>query len=283
MRKEWNRMIDDLKLDFYRHDINTVKSGEGSTTVRDGFTECDYWRHYDAFFGLTEEIQKKYPNLILQQASGGGTRFDFGTLSCWDEHYTSDNAVMPHLYQAASGLSVYLPPEVLVTPNGMTNQAGSPNLDTMLRAIYTLGNTPMIFNGILPRTVEEFTPSMKAKFLHNDKIFKSFIRPLLSTSKVYHHAPVNETGGVETGPWFAMEFSSPDKKKGWATVIRLGGGEPENYLLKPRGLDQERTYEVTFDNTGETVSLDGYRLRQEGISMGVSGELASELILFQAR
>lgn len=283
MRNEWTHIIEDLKIGFYRHDLNTVATGEGSTTVRDGFTECDYWRHYDAFYGLTEEMQRKYPHLILQQASGGGTRLDLATAACWDEHYTSDRAVMPYLYQMASGLSAYLPPEILVTPNGMTNQMGSPNLDNLLRGIYTLGNTPMIFNGILPRTVAELTPSTKAKFLHYDRIFKSFMRPILPVSQVYHHAPVNETGGVETGSWFAMEFASPDKKKGWATVIRLNSGEPETYLLKPRGLDLGKTYDVTFDSRGETVSLNGFHLKQEGIVIDAPGVLSSELVLFEAR
>ncbi len=283
MRNEWTHMIEYLKINFYRHDINTVGSGEGSTTLRDGFTECDYWRHYDAFYGLTEEIQRKYPDLILQQASGGGTRLDLATAACWDEHYTSDRAVMPYLYRMASGLSVYLPPEILVTPNGMTNQRGAPNLDTLLRGIYTLGNTPMIFNGILPRTVAEFTPSMKTKFQHYDKIFKNFIRPLLSTCKVYHHAPVNSMGGVEDGPWFAMEFTSPDKAKGWATVIRLKSGEPENYILIPHGLDQGKTYSVTFDSTGAKAVVNGYHLQQEGIVIENRGDLSSEILLFEAR
>lgn len=178
---------------------------------------------------------------------------------------------------------MYLPPEILVTPNGMTNQRGAPNLDTLLRGIYTLGNTPMIFNGILPRTVAEFTPSMKTKFQHYDKIFKNFIRPLLSTCKVYHHAPVNSMGGVEDGPWFAMEFTSPDKAKGWATVIRLKSGEPENYILIPHGLDQGKTYSVTFDSTGAKAVVNGYHLQQEGIVIENRGDLSSEILLFEAR
>ncbi len=280
MRDEWTHIIEDLKIGFYRHDLNTVGCGEGSTTLRDGFVECDYWRHQEAFYSLTEEMQQKYPRLILQQASGGGTRLDLATVACWDEHYTSDRAVMPYLYQMASGLSTYLPPEILVTPNGMQ---GYSNLDTLLRGIYTLGNTPMIFNGILPRTVEELTPSMKDKFLHNNRIYRNFIRPLLSTCKVYHHAPVNETGGVESGPWFAMEFTSPDRKKGWATVIRLTSGEPETFLFKPRGLDLEKTYDVTFDNSGETIPLTGFLLKQNGIQIEDLGVLASELLLFETR
>ncbi len=280
MRNEWTHIIEDLKIGFYRHDLNTVGSGEGSTSIRDGFTECDYWRHQEAFYGLTEEMQRKYPDLILQQASGGGTRLDLDTVACWDEHYTSDRAVMPYLYQMASGLSTYLPPEILVTPNGMQ---GFTNMDTLLRGIYMLGNTPMIFNGILPRTVEELTPSMREKFIHNNRIYKNFIRPLLSTCKVFHHVPVNEAGGVESGPWFAMEFTSSDKKMGWATIIRLSQGEPESYQFTPRGLDRGRMYHVTFDNTGETVSIDGFQLQQGGIKIEVAGEHASELILFQAR
>jgi alpha-galactosidase len=284
LESEIGRIVEHYGLDLYRHDFNAPQRGEGSLTRRDGFLESDYWRHYEALRQIMARVRGKYPNLILQQASAGGTRLELDTLARWHEHYTSDRASYPYVYRMASGLSVYLPPEALVTPNGMAgNGRDQPDLVTMLRGAYALGNTPMIFNAMLPKDLAELKPGERERWLHYGKIYRTFIRPLLAACKVYHHAPVNATGGVESGDWFAMEFASPDRTKGWATVIRLSRSGPDTYLLKPRGLDPTRTYAVTSDNLGTIEVMRGTVLAREGLKVRTPGNPLSELLLFEAR
>ena len=301
MESEWLKIIDNYKLDLYRHDINMgIRAGEGTVSYRQGFIECDYWRHYDALYEMTKRIGRKYPELILQQASGGCTRSDLAAVGAWDEHYTSDRAGYPWVCQMLSGLSVYLPPEILVSPHGMNGPFS--DTTTMLRGIYTLGNTPMIFNAMLPKSIETFPEQQRQPFLHYARLYKSFIRPLLADCKVYHHAPVNAgnttsglaphqgghlcpvyaEGGVESGGWFAMEFDSPDMAKGWATIIRLSDNKSNSYLFKPRGLDLKKTYKVTFDNTGKVETLDAAKLMQNGLEMRFETGPCSQLLLFEA-
>ena len=52
------------------------------------------------------------------------------------EQFASDRASFPYLYRMLSGLSVYLPPETLVSPNGMAWPRDLPDLDTTLRGAY---------------------------------------------------------------------------------------------------------------------------------------------------
>jgi alpha-galactosidase len=283
MDSELDQIIQHYKLDLYRHDFNAPLRREGSETVRDGFVESDYWRHYDAFYAAFERMHHKYPDLVLQQASGGGTRLDLATAHVFQEQFTSDRATFPYVYRMLSGMSVYLPPEVLVNSNGMAYPKDLPDLDTTLRGAYALGNTPMIFNALLPKSVDELKPEIRAKFVHYANIYKGFIRPLLPTSKVYHHAPVSATGGVEFGNWFAIEFASADGKKGWATIIRLSKNGSDTYVLKPKGLDQNRTYSVILDNTGGTKSMDGANLMSTGLRIDSKSDRASELVLFEAK
>jgi len=279
---ELDGIIESLKLDIYRHDQNGCFGGEGSVTPRDGFNENDYWRYYQAWHAILDRTRAKYPRLILQQASGSGARLELGTLAHWDENYTSDRASYPHVYQMLSGLTVYLPPEVLVTPNGMAgNCKDQPDYLTMLRSVYTLGETPMIFNGMLPRTVAAFKPQELQLLQRYNRLYKNFIRPLLPTLKVWHHAPVHATGGVETGGWFALQFSSPDKTKAWATIIRLANEAPGAYRFQPKGLEPKKTYRVTFDNTGRTERTPGASLMRDGLAVPVPSDPKSELVLFE--
>lgn len=303
---ELNQIVDHYGLDLYRHDFNSPLRGEGSETIRDGFVESDYWRYYGAFYGAFERVHAKHPSLILQQASAGGTRLELATTGVFLENFASDRTRFPFVYRMLSGLSVFLPPEIVVNSNGMaypehmpdldtTLREGTifhynnvlediedmPDLDTTLRGAFALGNTPMIFNALLPKSVEELKPEIREKFLHYANLYKGFIRPILPTCNVYHLAPVNATGGVETGDWFAMEFTSPERSKGWAVVIHLSKSEPGTYVFKPKGLDKHAKYSVTFDNSGKTIVLEGSSLMRDGLVILLATNPASELLVFE--
>lgn len=73
-----------------------------------------------------------------------------------------------------------------------------PDRHTMLRTIFALGNTPSMFNKLLPRSTE-ITPEIRAKYIRYTQPHKRFILPILPTVQVYHHVPVNGEGGVESG------------------------------------------------------------------------------------
>jgi hypothetical protein len=205
-----------------------------------------------------------------------------GMVGVVQEHFTSDWGWYPYAYRMLSGLSVELPPEVYAHNNGMAAVSNLPELDTTLRCAYAAGNTPMIFNGLLPKSVEEMKPAIREKCLRYAGIYKQFIRPILPTCKVYHHAPVNATSSVESGQWFAMEFASPDRAKAWALVVRFPKAGYE-YLLKPKGLDEHKQYNVTFDNSGKTEVLKGSDLMRDGLTVRLDAGRASELLLFEAR
>lgn len=210
---------------------------------------------------------------------------DLMTASLFNEHFTSDRTDFPAVYQMGSGLSVFLPPEGFVISNGMSGYAGGSDLLTVLRSAFAIGNTAMVFegvNGIMPDTLEAMDPQFKKTFLRYTKLYREFFRPMIATTKVYHHAPVNARGGVESGHWFAMEFTAPDKTKGWATIARFSG-EPETYLFKPKGLAEEKTYQVTFDNSGQSKVIKGSELMQAGLHVQTNEHPRSELILFEAR
>lgn len=285
---EVGKIIDFYHLDIYRHDQNGIVffppgPGAGETLRQGRFIENDYWRHYQALDNAMERIQATHPEVILQQAAAGNFRLDLSTVAAFREQFTSDRATMPYVYRMLSGMSVYLPPEILVNANGMAWPKDRPDLDTTLRGAFALGNTPMLFNAILPKSVDELTPEIRDRFLHYATIYKNFMRPLLPTCRVFHHAPVNGTGGVESGDWFAMEFASPDHQKDWAVIIRLAKAAPNPYVLKFKGLDKNKKYKATFDNSGRTVVLDGAVLMKTGIPIKLLSNRDSELLLLQAQ
>jgi alpha-galactosidase len=273
-------VVEHYRLDLYRHDFNTPLQGDGLNTIHDGFTESNYWRHYEAFYDAFREIHWIHPHLILQQAAAGGLRLDLKTCSIFDEQYTCDRVTSPWVYQMSSGLSVYLPPEIMVTPNGMAGH-NQPDFLTVLRATYFLGNTASIFNGMLPKSMAEFPPKLQRQFQRYTTIYKSFVRPMLPICKVWHHAPVNAAGGIKTGDWFAMEFSSPDRKRGWATIIRLANANRGEYSLCLKGIDSTGNYKVTSDNTGASSRFSGSHLTRNGLPIRLGQGENSDVVLYE--
>jgi len=273
------RMIDRYQLDLYRHDFNTPFTGELGETQREGFQENDYWRYYQSWYGILERLHKKYPNLILQQAAAGGMRNDLGMASRWHEPYLTDGLNMPHVLQNYAGQTLALPPENFVTAFGIP--ANSPNrghFDTQLRVTFSLG-TPWLAP-IAPQ-LSDVSPEQLEAYRHYVGLYKQFIRPLLPNCRMYHHVPANAQGGVDSSPWFAVEFTSPDRTKGWATLVRMRQGAPATYRFKPRGLDAAKTYRLTWDSTRSSTLIDGLRLMSAGVPIRLESALSSELLLFE--
>jgi len=276
-------MIDKHGLDMYRHDTSEDQWGNWvHSSNRDGFEECIIWRHHETFYETLERIHKKYPNVILQQAAAGGARSDLATAGRFHENFQSDLTPAPLVYQMMAGFSVYLPPEIMQSAyHGM--DGGIPDKTTLKRCIYALGNIPCVYWTLLPGKVSEIQADELAEWQKYAKLYKTFIRPLLPTCKVYHHAPVNAKGNWDSGLWFVMEFTSPDRAKGWATIISYPGNQSLTYLFRPRGLDAQKRYRVSFDNTGTTKTFTGSGLMRDGLSIQLGAKSHSELLLFEAR
>jgi hypothetical protein len=196
------------------------------------------------------------------------------------EHFASDDGGQLWALRRLSGLSVYLPPETLVNAIGLCHPRERPDLETCLRAAYALGLTPMFFTGLLPPSVDDFEPEVLQRFRRYARLYQTVIRPLLPTSRVYHHAPVNADGGVESGDWLALQFVSPDRTSGWATIIYMAPSQAGTYHLRLRGLTREAVYRVTYDNSGRTETKTGADLMEAALDIRAESDRASELVLF---
>ena len=277
MESEICRVIDEYGPDLYRLDYNPQDTYEGHHTQRDGVVENDYWRYYDAFHATYDRVRAKYPGVVFQQCAAGGARNDLGTAAYFHETYLTDGLWMPHVLRVYAGQTLALPPENLVVAIGAPGWKGP--LETYLRATFTL-STPLIAFGPAP-TVDALNPFVRDAFLRYARIYKEFIRPLLPTCRMHHHAPVSSRGGVESSGWFAVEFASPDRSRGWATIIRTGATDSDTFGFVPRGLDPAKTYRVTFDSMDSGVTMSDLELMRDGVPLRLEAIMSSELLLFE--
>lgn len=276
------KIIDTHGIDLYRHDTSEDQWGDWVHSAKhDDFDECIIWRHHDTFYNACDRILKEYPRIIMQQAAAGGARSDLATVARFHESFQSDMTDDRFIYQAMAGFSVYLPPEVMQSAYFGMSAAVPEDKHTVLRSIFTLGNVPCFYWTLAPGNISEMKPGDLKLVRKYTELYKSFMRPLLPTCKVFHHAPINATGNWDTGDWFAMEYAAPNRSKGWATIVRIGNTGSDTYVLKPRGLDPRKTYHVTLDSTSQKVLVSGKQLATDGLPVRLQSVMASELILFE--
>jgi len=288
MKQELLRVAREYQPDLYRnefipnpsrlHPETTFYVKEWESRERHGFRENAFWRYYQNWYRVFEDLRQAYPKLVLQQCANCGTREDLGTISRFDESNTAEGPPA-NMIGIVAGKTLCLPPEILEIGYGTAKERGP--LDTYLRVTYTL-TMPQHVTGIAP-SLEELNPVLLERSRHYAALYKDFIRPLLPVSRVFHHNP-SFAGSANpwADPWFAMEYASPDGQHGWATIVQRARADGSLYVFRPRGVRRDRSYRLTFDSTGATVILSGHSLSEQGLTLRLAAVLSSELLLYEA-
>ncbi|MEN6536620.1 MAG: alpha-galactosidase [Bryobacteraceae bacterium] len=271
-------LIERYKLDVFRLDYNTDLGRGGVQTRHGDFIENNYWRHYDNLYAMYERLRRRFPSLMMENCASGGGRNDLGMLRNFHWAQVSDEFGGVRTLKILNGFSIAFPPEY-----------GLSYVGVMSNENYRYGDVDFRFRGqmfghlclagIAPN-LTEFPATYRERVKHNVQLYKSFIRPVLPTVKVYHHTPIAPQN--EPGDWTVLEHATPDRTRGYAGVFRLAGAKEDTYLFRPRGLDPGKTYKVTFDNTGDVARVSGLQLQRDGLTVRIGQPLRSELMLFEA-
>jgi hypothetical protein len=175
-----------------------------------------------------------------------------------------------------NGMTLALPPEQVMTLLGAICFDGVADLDFMLR-IGLFGH--FCVSGIFPSPEEIHAPTLE-RWKHAVSLYKSFVRPMLSTSRIFHHTPVLRQGFPED--WCVLELASADRARALLGVWRFPGAVESSRLVFPRGLHPGLRYRVTYDNTGSNRLIDGGALMDHGLRVEAGAPGCSELLLFEA-
>jgi alpha-galactosidase len=278
MESEIARVIQKYDLDMFRLDYNTTMN-EGGTHVRDGFVENTLWRHVDNLYAMFDRLRVRFPRVIFQNCAGGGGRLDLGIMRRFNNTEISDWMRAPRGLKILNGVTWVLPPEILLRTFGTETpeQAADGDLDLQLRTVMM---ARPIFRGISP-TLDDFNPILRAKIRDSIALYKATVRPIMVGSKVFHHTPF--TPFAESSPWVVLEYATPDQRRAVATLFRTSGQGDPLYVFRPEGLDISRSYRVTFCNRGQTVEISGAQLVNQGITVRLTDNLTSEMLIFDGR
>ncbi|MDP6450152.1 MAG: alpha-galactosidase [Lentisphaeria bacterium] len=270
---EIERLICTYDLDMYRIDHNHSIQPSGNRQYQ-GFTEDLTWRYYDAFYAIFERLRDKFPAVVFQNCAGGGGRLDWGTMARFHNTEISDWMRLPRALKILNGVTMSLPPEILLRTFG--TEAGEHtldgDLDTQLRQCFCRP----IFRGIAPST-DDLTPYLKERITHFLDLFREHIRPVMLDGLVFHHTPCVPVLG--TTPWCVLEYAAADRSRAVAALFRTSAQPPTEYLFRPRGLDHSGSYEVRMDSGRQVFRAAGSALCSAGIPIRSESPLTSELLI----
>ena len=275
MESQIVKVIEENELDFFRLDYNT-NPGRGISTIRDGYIENGYWRYYDTQYAIYDRLRQRFPKVIFENCAGGGARTDLGMVRRFNHTDITDWQIAPRSFSITNGLSMALPPENIDRLLG--GQSGQTAADFDFQSRLLLFLEPKF--GFLYPVGSQPNPVFMSRAKRWVGLYKDFVRPFLYTSRIYHHTP--EVLGLDPQGWGVLELASNDRTRGICGLFQLSAPTRAEYRLYPRGLDISKRYKVTFDNAGETVTVDGFTLLEQGLLVRLEGALTSELLIFEA-
>lgn len=273
--RELSRIIEEYNLDLLRVDHNADYRDYFNMRETENGVECVAVRHSLAVYKMYENLKKKYPHVVFENCAGGGARTDLGMMKNFNHTWVSDCQVMPYSVMITNGMTAALPPErVDRLFAGMgCHRAGSFEAhmrNTML--------THMSLNIVSPADATVNTAQIEF-VKHCTDIYKDFIRPFITESKVYHHTP-ESLKTLDCG-YSALEISAPDSSRGAIAVFGMTNAGEKSVKINPKGIDASKNYEVTLDNSGMTFAVSGRELYLNGITVNIPSSLASELVLYE--
>ena len=270
---ELERIITEYGLDLLRVDHNVDYTEYfGMRKTECNRLECVNFRHNLAVYKMYENLKKKFPYVIFENCAGGGGRTDLGMMKNFNHTWVSDWQKAPRSVMITNGMTMALPPE------RVDRLFAGMGCHTLGSFDFHLRNTMLghiSLNIIAPAHAQWNTEQMEF-IKHSVSIYKDFIRPFLSDSKIYHHTP--DLTDSET---CVIELSSPDKSKGVIGIFTLCTSDEMTIKVNPKGIDVSKTYKVTLDNYRESFEISGSKLKFNGISVDIPCALSSELVLYE--
>lgn len=272
---ELARMIEEYKLDLLRVDYNVGSSTYfGMMKHADGTSECISLRHFRAVYQMYRNLKIRFPHVIFENCAGGGGRTDLGQMKAFTHTWVSDWQKMPRSALITNGMTMALPPErVDRLFAGMgCHEFGA--FDAHMRNVML---THMSLNVVAPAATYA-NPTQMDFVRHSVSLYKTHIRPMLPTCRVFHHTP-DAKEAVKLG-YTALEIAAPDGSRGAMAVFAMIGGNERSLSPVLRGIDAAKTYRVTLDNSGSSFTERGHVLLR-GLPLTLPAALSSELVLYE--
>ncbi len=236
------------KIDYVKWDFNRNIADAGSAILPEDKKQEFFHRFIMGTYDLMDRFTKAFPDILFENCSGGGGRFDPGMLYYSPQIWTSDQTDAIERLTIQFGTSICYPASTMGAHVSASNRTG----------YETKGNVALWGTFGYELDPNKLTDDEKA-------LVKEQVKEYHKYYDLIHYGDLYRL----IDPYFnhfrcAWSFVSPDKNEVLATVVtmRLDRDFPV-FILKLKGLDPEKKY--VHEETGKVYS--GAFLMNAGINL----------------
>lgn len=241
-------VLDNYDVDYIKWDFNRNITEAGSALLDTEHGKEVFHRFVLGTYELMDRLLTRFPNLLLENCSGGGGRFDPGTLFFSPQIWTSDNTDALQRLPIQFGTSYCYPASAMGAhvslPHSMDELVTKGNVALWGTFGYELdpGKLAEEYKEVVKKQVEEY--NLTYDLIHYGDLYR-IISPF------------------ENGYHCAWSFVSPDKSAMYFTHVCMRYYPVMKRIIRMKGLDENKMYRCR--ETGEVYS--GALLMNAGINV----------------
>jgi hypothetical protein len=266
------RVVRENQVDYLKTDFSPIAvTSQAQHTHGQNTTDVSYWSTL-GYYGIQNQLIEKFPNLILEGCSGGGTIKDFGDIA--HVHYIVGTDTLSAMAdrQSIYDTSYMFPPSSIL-------------LYTYERIYSDVSDAPEPYlwrSGMMGAwdlaltESKNLTREQRLGIRRSTDIYKSWIRPVLQDAHVHHILP--RPDGIH---WDGMFYWNAAIKKGTVYIFRPNSEQPHQ-LIFLAGLDPKKTYKLHGeDGSIQAGNFSGEALMRQGIDVRLPGKFTSDLVYIE--
>ncbi len=242
------KTLSSANVEYVKWDMNRPLSDVGSLKVEPERQGELMHRYVLAVYRMQAQLLKDFPNLLLENCSSGGARYDAGMLFFSPQIWTSDDTDAVERLLIQEGTALVFPmstmgAHVSVCPNQQTGRSVPFNTRAKVAMAGTFG---------YELDVRNMAPEDKKQIPDQVELFRK-VHPVVREGDYYRIASFRENHTYDC--WMVVQ---KDKAAAFMTFVQV--------LVKPnlpgirvrmQGLDPDADYEISCDFEGNLAAREG--------------------------
>jgi alpha-galactosidase len=263
-------LVDSVQPDYLKWD-NNLWTNCNRPGHEHGASDGNF-AQVNGLYEVLSTLRQQYPDLLIENVSGGGNRMDLGLMRYSDVAWMDDRtAPSSHVRHNLEGLSAVFPPAYLLS--FVTDHATEPLHDAPDMSLYMRSRMPGVLG--LCFLIEDFSEGELATLSHEIDIYKGLRGVLPNAAGALLTMQAESTPSPE---WDVMQISDSGAGSSFIGAFQTDTGV-DQINVKPVGLDPSATYSVVSVDTGLLGEASGADLMSGGIDILQSPNSAAHLLI----
>lgn len=248
------KVMDECKVDYIKWDMNRSVDNVYSAVLPAERQGEVFHRYVLGVYEMMEQLVQRYPDLLFENCSGGGGRFDAGMLYYSPQIWCSDNTDAIDRLKIQYGTSFGYPvsamgAHVSTCPNHQTGRTAPFETRGVVASAGTFG---------YELDLEKLTEEEKEMAKEQIRAYKE-MEHLVQNGDYYRLSDP-----FKNQDYVLWEFVSKDKKEVMVCGVQLRNeANPHIHLIYPEGMDEKRHYQDV--ETGAVYT--GAALMKAGVAL----------------